>query len=75
MYMFESQTKAMKIAVWKKRIENFRAQLAESDYKVIKCAECSMIGEELPYDLAALHTERQSIRDQINALEQKILLV
>ena len=50
-------------------IESLKMQLAESDYKVIKVAECAAVGEAAPYDVAALHRERQALRDQINALE------
>lgn len=50
-------------------IESLKMQLAESDYKVIKIAECLACGLDAPYDVAALHQERQALRDQINALE------
>ena len=51
------------------QIDELKQQLSESDYKVTKCYECSLVGEPLPYDIEALHTERQSIRDKINELE------
>jgi hypothetical protein len=51
------------------QINNLKEQLASTDYKIIKCAECSMVGEEMPYDVNELHTERQAIRDGINLLE------
>lgn len=57
-------TAAEKIAELKKR-------LSATDYKVIKCAECQLLGEEMPYDVATLHAERQSLRDEINKLEQE----
>lgn len=50
-------------------IESLKMQLAETDYKVIKVAECAAVGEPAPYDVAVLHQERQALRDQINALE------
>lgn len=50
-------------------IEQLKAQLASTDYKVIKCSEAQMTGEELPYDIVALHAERQALRNQINELE------
>ncbi|MPM04295.1 hypothetical protein SDC9_50571 [bioreactor metagenome] len=49
--------------------ESLKAQLAETDYKIIKCSEYQLAGMELPYDVAELHAERQAIRDQINELE------
>ena len=50
-------------------IESLKMQLAETDYKVIKVPECLACGLDAPYDVAALHQERQALRDQINALE------
>ena len=52
------------------RIEALKAQLAASDYKIIKCAECSLAGETAPYDIGVLHAERQALRDAINELEE-----
>ena len=50
-------------------VENLKMQLADSDYKVIKIAECAACGLPMPYDAEALHSERQAIRDRINELE------
>lgn len=52
-----------------KLIESLQA----SDYKIIKTTEYAALGLECEYDLNALHHERQSIRDQINLLEEKIV--
>ena len=52
------------------QIAELKAQLSATDYRVIKCSECQLLGQELPYDVAELHAERQAIRDQINQLEQ-----
>lgn len=54
------------------RIDDLKKQLSESDHKVTKCYECSLVGETLPYDIEALHVERQAIRDEINRLEALI---
>lgn len=54
------------------KIAELKRQLSATDYKVIKCAECQLLGEELPYDVAELHAERQAIRDEINCLEQEV---
>lgn len=56
------------------KIAELKAQLSATDYKVIKCAECQLLGQEMPYDVAELHAERQAIRDQINQLEQEVKL-
>lgn len=53
-------------------IESLKSELQESDYKVIKCAEALTIGAVMPYDVAALHKERQALRDKINELEQQL---
>ena len=51
------------------QIAKLKAQLESTDYKIIKCSEAQLMGEELPYDIAALHAERQTLRDRINELE------
>lgn len=51
------------------KIAELKKRLAATDYKVIKCAECQLLGEAMPYDVEALHAERQAIRDEINRLE------
>ena len=53
------------------KIQGLKAKLSATDYKVIKCAECQLLGQEMPYDVVALHAQRQAIRDQINQLEQE----
>lgn len=54
-------------------IDSLKAQIAEGDYKVIKCAEAQLMGEELPYNVAELHAQRQALRNEINVLESEIL--
>lgn len=53
-------------------IEKLKAELSESDYKVIKCSEANVMGLELPYNIADLHTERQMLRDKINQLQSDL---
>ena len=53
-------------------IERLKSELQESDYKVIKCAEAMAVGAELPYNMTALHKERQALRDKINELESEV---
>ena len=53
----------------KYEIVELKKQLAETDYKIIKCYEYQLAGLELPYDIQTLHTERQVLRDRINELE------
>lgn len=54
------------------QINELKEQLSESDYRVTKCYECSLVGKTLPYDIQGLHTERQAIRDEINRLESML---
>lgn len=51
-------------------IAELKAQLVSTDYKIIKCSEAQLVGEELPYDIVVLHSERQALRDRINELER-----
>lgn len=53
-------------------IESLKSELQASDYKVIKCAEAICLNVELPYNMTALHNERQSLRDKINELEKTL---
>ena len=53
-------------------IKRLKSELQESDYKVIKCAEAMCINAELPYNMTALHNERQALRDKINELESEV---
>lgn len=54
----------------KAEIQGLKLELEDSDYKVIKCAEAYLCGEELPYDIQELHKERNVHRAIINELEQ-----
>ena len=51
------------------QIAELKAELSSTDYKIIKCSEAQLVGEELPYDIVALPAERQALRDKINELE------
>jgi hypothetical protein len=50
-------------------ISFLKTQLTATDYKIIKCYEYSLVDLPAPYDITALHAERQALRDQINILE------
>lgn len=53
----------------RRKVEELKQSLTDSDYKVIKCYEASLAGEPLPYDFGELREERQAIRQRINELE------
>lgn len=53
-------------------IESYKAQIAESDYKIIKCAEAQILGAEMPYNVVELHERRQALRDKINEVENEL---
>lgn len=54
------------------RINELKTWLDETDYKIIKCYEASMLGQELPYNLESLVQERNSWREEIRELEKLI---
>lgn len=56
----------------KKNIENLKNELKDGDYKVIKCYEASLAKQEMPYNIQELHSQRQSLRQKINELEEKL---
>ena len=61
-------------------VEDMKQDLASSDYKITKSMEYFLVGllqyqgqvsdliKELPYDINALHEERQAKRDEINKI-------
>ena len=51
------------------RIWELKEQLAQGDYKVIKCAEAQLTNEPMPYNVTELVAERNAMRDEINELE------
>lgn len=57
---------------YEKEIGQLKAELSATDYKIIKCSEASLLGEELPYSASELHATRQALRDRINQLESKL---
>ena len=50
-------------------IDALKNELAATDYQVIKCYEASLTGEDLPYDIVALHASRNEIRARINEIQ------
>lgn len=54
-----------------KTVEDLKLELANTDYKIIKCMEYQLAGLENPYDIHELNEIRQSIRDSINSMEEK----
>lgn len=55
------------------QINAIKEQIRATDYQIIKSYEYSLVGKETEYDIAALHAERQALRDQINALQDQLL--
>ncbi len=56
----------------KDEIFSLKSELYNSDFKIIKSYEYSLVDKPLPYDVEALHTERQALRDKIDKLEKQI---
>lgn len=46
-------------------------RLTEIDHMVAECYECSLLGLDLPYDVATLHEERQAIKTEIETLQKE----
>ena len=65
-YHYERKFDTLKI---RNQIAKLKDNLAATDYRVTKCYEASLLGDTLPYDIEHLHTQRQSMRDKINELE------
>lgn len=51
------------------RIWELKEQLAQGDYKIIKCAEAQLTNEPMPYNVAELVAERNAMRAEINEIE------
>ncbi len=50
--------------------DTLKAELQQDDYKIIKCMECALAGESSPYDITALHAQRQALRERIGLLDK-----
>jgi hypothetical protein len=64
--------KVKEIMADSRTLKAYENKLTETDYKVIKCYEYSLIGLELPYDMEEVHAEREAIREKIRELEEKL---
>lgn len=56
----------------KDEIAILKRGLQMSDYQVIKCFEAFLCGEEMPYDIKMLHSERNKQRQRINEIEGEV---
>ncbi len=54
------------------KIAELKEFLRASDYKVIKCLEAFVAGEEMPYDFPALKNQRKTWREQLAKLEEEL---
>jgi len=68
----QSWTISIDTLIIQNQINELKRQLSDTDYKITKCFEYSLAGKDLPYDIESLHTERQSIRDEINRLQETL---
>jgi hypothetical protein len=66
------QVRQQQISQVTAQIDGLKAQIAASDYKIIKTYEYDLLGEQTEYDMQAVHAERQALRDQINSLETQL---
>lgn len=54
------------------RLRDLKQNLIETDYKIIKCYEASLVGEPLPYNITELIRLRNEWRSEINELENTL---
>lgn len=55
------------------QISSLKKELDSTDYIFIKCYEANLVGEEITdYDLTSIHATRESLRKQINELEEEL---
>lgn len=66
------QARQQQISQVTAQIDGLKAQIATSDYKVIKTYEYTLLGKQTEYDMETVHAERQALRDQINTLETRL---
>jgi hypothetical protein len=59
----------------KQKISQLKLNLLNTDYKIIKCSEAQLAGEEMPYDLQELLTQRKAWREEINSLEFELSML
>ena len=53
----------------KMKIRNIKQSLEDTDFKVLKCYEASVLGETLPYDIVELSKQRKQWRLELSELE------
>lgn len=68
----EEEERQQQISQLTAQIDDLKARIAASDYKVIKTYEYTLLGEQTEYDMETVHAERQALRDQINTLETQL---
>lgn len=75
----ERNRKRFALSAKKSKIRANKDKLAKEDYKIIKCAEAIISAfiiehpdAELPYDMTDLIAKRNTMRDDINAIEAEI---
>ena len=54
----------------KARIRELHELLESTDFKILKCYECQILNEPMPYDVQALINQRRIWREELNLLEQ-----
>lgn len=53
-------------------VRNLECDLRSTDYEIIKAYEYEKCGMKAPYDIDAVHKERQSQRDRINEIQKML---
>lgn len=50
------------------RLRDLKQMLIDTDFKIIKCYEAQLLGQEMPYDFISLIAQRKLWREEINQL-------
>ena len=66
----ELEQKEMRIRILESQLTSVNSPIG--DWKIAKCLEYKMVGLELPYDINVLNKQRQTVRDEINQLQEEI---
>ncbi len=51
------------------RLRDLKQLLIDTDFKIVKCYEAQLLGQEMPYDYKNLILQRQKWRNEINELK------
>ena len=54
-------------------LRDLKQELTNGDYKIIKCMEAYLVGDDMPYDYDALIAHRKNIRSNVEKVEMSMM--